>query len=104
MTVKKDDFIDQLKEKYGYTKKDGAEIIEDVFDLILDNLENGNSVSIIGFGCFDLHRRAARSCPNPAGKDMCFIPEHWVPRFRPGKVMRRAVKIYNDNVERGLAD
>ncbi len=102
MNVKRIDLIEQLAEKYGYTKKAATSIVDDFVDVILDNLSNGNTVSIYNFGCFDILERKERSCPNPQTGDKVVIPAHWIPRFYPGKKMRLVVKKWEDNQKRGL--
>lgn len=102
MNVKREDLIKQLRESYGYTKKDAVRIIKDFTDLILTNLKEGNTISLHGFGCFDMVERKARLCPNRQEGGSRLIPTHYVPRFFPGKGMRLMVKIWEDNQKRGL--
>ena len=61
MDIKRKDLIQQLVEK-GYTKKAATSIVDDFVEVILENLGNGNTVSIRNFGCFDILERKARSC------------------------------------------
>lgn len=94
MDINRQGLIDQLVERHNYTKKAAKCVVDDFADIILYNMEQGNSVSISGFGCFDLLKRAARSCPDPSTGEKCFIPAHWIPRFYPYTGMRRAVKLW----------
>ncbi len=102
MDIKRNDLIEQLVEKHGYTKKAATSIVDDFVDVVLDNLSEGNTVSIRNFGCFDILERKARSCPNPQTGEKVEIPAHWVPRFYPGNRMRLVVKMWEDNNKRGL--
>lgn len=102
MDIKRNDLIEQLVEKHGYTKKAATSIVDDFVDVVLDNLSEGNTVSIRNFGCFDILERKARSCPNPQTGEKVDIPAHWVPRFYPGNRMRLVVKMWEDNNKRGL--
>lgn len=101
MVVHKNDFIQQLVERKRYTKKSATALVEDFWDLLLENLREGNAVDFYGIGCFDIIERAARSCPNPQTGERCQIPAHWVPRFYPGASMRRTVKLWEDSEKRG---
>lgn len=103
MHIEKSDLIQQLIDRYGYTKKAATSIVNDFTGIILENLENGNTVSIRNFGCFDMLERRERSCPNPQTGEKVVIPAHWVPRFYPGNKMRLAVKLWEDNTKRRLA-
>lgn len=104
MKMKRADLVAQLVEKYHYTKKSAKQIIDDFSQVILDNLQNGDAVALRNLGTFDIVMRAERQCPNPVTGERCIIPAHYVPRFYPGDTMRTAVKIWEDNVKRGLAD
>jgi len=102
MNIKRNDLIQQLVNEYNYTKKAATRLVDDFVNIILDNLENGNTVSIRNFGCFDILERKARSCPNPQTGGRVEVPAHWIPRFYPGNGMRLAVKKWEDNHNRGL--
>lgn len=102
MDVKRTDLIQQLVEKHRYTKDSATAVVDDFTDAIIENLRNGNNVSIYGFGKFDALRREARRCPNPQTKETIDIPAHFVPRFYPGAKLRLAVKMHEDDVQRGL--
>jgi DNA-binding protein HU-beta len=101
MDIKRNDLIKQLVEKHGYTKKAATCIVDDFVAIVLENLGDGNTISIRNFGCFDILERKARSCPNPQTGEKVLIPSHWIPRFYPGKEMRLVVKIWEDNNKRG---
>lgn len=102
MNIKRNDLIEQLSREYGYTKKAASSIVDDFVTVVLDNLSEGNTVSIRNFGCFDILERKARSCPNPQTGETIEIPAHWIPRFYPGNKMRLVVKMWEDNTKRGI--
>ncbi len=86
----------------GYTKKAATSVVDEFTNLVLENLGDGNSVSIKGFGCFDLLKRKARRCPNPQTGEMVDVPAHWIPRFYPGRQMKSVVAVWEDSQDRGL--
>lgn len=100
MNVNKSDFIEQLVKRHGYTKKSATALTEDFLALVLENMEEGNTVSFYGFGRFDMLERKARSCPAPQTKVRCDIPAHYIPRFYAGKTMKRVVSLWEDNMKR----
>lgn len=104
MNVTKRDLIDQLVEEYRYTKRAAQMLVDDFTDIIVRNYENGNTVSIHGFGCFDMNLRTGRKTTNPSTGNPMDIPEHWVPKFVPGRQLRMAVKKWQDDASRGLVD
>lgn len=95
------DLIQQLVDKHGYTKKAATCIVDDFADIVIENLRNGNTVSIHDFGQFDILERKARSCPCVQTGEEVEIPAHLVPRFYPWKKMRLAVKLWEDDSKRG---
>ncbi len=102
MNINKSDLINQLKEQYGYTKTSSSEFLDDVLELIMNNLENGNTVSLHGFGSFDYVKRSAKQFRDVRTGEIREIPEHWNLKFKPGRNLNIAVKKWQDNVERGL--
>ncbi len=102
MDIIRKDLIKQLVDKHKYTKKAATSIVDDFTDIILENLRQGNSVMIKDFGCWDLLERQTRSCPNPQTGEKVVVPAHWIPRFYPSKKMRLVVKMWEDDVKRGL--
>ncbi len=99
--MKRQDLIQQLGERYGYTKKDAVQLIDDFCEIVIENLRNGNSVSIHNFGCFDVLERKEHSLVDLQGERK-IVPAHWVPRFYPGNRMRLVVKMWEDDRNRGL--
>ena len=103
MDITKKEFIQQLVDKHRYTKDSATQLVEDFWDVLNDNVLSGNSVSFYGYGCFDIIMRKERRGVNPSTGDRCIIPEHWVPRFFPGKILRRSAKLWADSDKRGLS-
>lgn len=56
----KADFISQVAQTAGLTKKDATAATDAVISTITDVLAKGDSVSFIGFGTFSTAERAAR--------------------------------------------
>jgi DNA-binding protein HU-beta len=75
----------------GLTKKQAAEAFDAIFDAITSNLENGERVSITGFGSFSVTERAARKGRNPATGQEIHIPASKNARFKAGKDLKEAV-------------
>ena len=56
------------------------------------SLKKGEKVKLVGFGVFDVARRRARSVLNPRTGAAIRIPARRVPRFTPGKDLRKIIK------------
>ena len=59
---------------------------------IVDSLRKGEKVAISGFGTFVIARRAARNGRDPRTGRSIKIPSARVPRFRPSRSLKSAVK------------
>lgn len=59
---------------------------------IVDSLRKGRKVTISGFGTFVVTRRAARNGRNPRTGSTIKIPPAKVPRFRPSRALKTAVR------------
>ncbi len=87
----KADLIDKVADKTKLTKKDSDKVIDAVVKAITSSLAKGDKVTLVGFGSFEVRKRAARKGRNPqTGKEIS-IPARKVPTFRAGKALRDAV-------------
>jgi len=74
-------------------KKDAAEAVNTVLEEITKTLSKGGEVVLTGFGTFKVNRRAAREGRNPKTGEKLQIPATNVPKFKPGKGLKDAVKL-----------
>lgn len=89
--MNKSEFIDRLAKK-GYTKKDAAEVVEDMIRTISEVLVEGETIQFYGFGTFAVRQSAEREAVDYQTKERIIIPGHKAPKFVPGKLLKRAVK------------
>lgn len=90
--VNKSEFLSELAERTGFTKKDLATVLAAEETVFTDILANGDSLKLIGFGTFEVRDRAARKGRNPQTGEDIQIPAGKVPAFKPGKALKDAVK------------
>lgn len=89
--MNKTELVNQVAEATELSKKDASKAVDAVFDTIQNALAQGDKLSLIGFGTFEVRDRAARTGRNPqTGKDIQ-IPASKVPAFKPGKALKDAV-------------
>lgn len=74
------------------TKKQSQEAVEAVFDTIAKAMSRGEEVSVSGFGVFRVTKRAARMGVNPKTGEKIHIEAANVPKFRPSKNLKDAIK------------
>ena len=89
--MNKAELIAAIAAKTGDTKK-GAEASVNAFvDVITDALIEGDKVQLVGFGSFEVRKRAARKGRNPQTKEEIKIPASKAPVFKAGKALKELV-------------
>ena len=89
--MNKAELVAAIAAKTGDTKK-GAEASVNAFvDVITDALAKGDKVQLVGFGSFEVRKRAARKGRNPRTKEEIKIPASKAPVFKPGKALKDLV-------------
>ena len=73
------------------SKKDAEAVIIATLDTITAALKEGEKVQLVGFGSFEVKKRAARIGRNPKTKESIEIPASRVPVFKPGKALKDIV-------------
>ena len=66
--MNKSEFIQAMSEKSGLTVKDATTALNATLEVIQESLQKGESVSLVGFGTFEVKERAARTGRNPQTK------------------------------------
>jgi len=87
----KAELISAVAERADLTKKDSDKAVSAVIDAITDALVEGDKVSLVGFGTFEVKDRAARKGINPRTKEPMPIPASKLPAFKAGKALKEAV-------------
>ena len=85
------DIIQQVYEKLGFSKKEEAEIVEAVFDIIKDTLAGGEVVKISGFGNFVVKEKRSRRGRNPQTGEEISITARRVLTFKSSQVLRKTI-------------
>ncbi|MBD3299786.1 MAG: DNA-binding protein [Candidatus Moranbacteria bacterium] len=91
-TLNKNDVVSEVAQKTGQSKKDTAETIEVLLNVVTDNIKNGRKVNFTGFGSFVVRKRKGRQGHNPRTGEKMEIPAVNVPKFKAGAVLKQAVK------------
>lgn len=76
----------------GGTKVQAEQTVDAVIDSIVSTLKKGEEVSIAGLGIFSVKTRAARDARNPRTGETIKVPAMKVPKFRPAKALKDAVR------------
>jgi len=89
--VNKQELVSSVAEKSGLTKKDSEKAVNAVFASIEQALAKGEKVQLVGFGTFEVRKRAARKGRNPQTGAEIKIAAAKVPAFKAGKALKDSV-------------
>ena len=87
----KADIVEKIYEKVGFSKKESAELVETVFDLIKTTLEEGDKIKIAGFGNFVVKEKSDRRGRNPQTGEEITIVARKILTFKPSQVLKSAI-------------
>ena len=89
--MNKAELITSMAEKSQLTKKDAEATLNAFIDVVTEALVKGDKVQLVGFGSFEVRKRAARKGRNPQTKEEIKIPASKAPVFKAGKALKDLV-------------
>ena len=89
--MNKSDFVSAVASTAELSKTDAGNAVDAVIEVIKKALKKGDSVSLVGFGTFEVRSRAARQGRNPKTGETINIPAAKVPGFKAGKGLKDAI-------------
>ena len=90
--MNKTELIAAVAEKTGLSKKDSDAAVNAVLNTITETLKADEKIQLVGFGSFEVKKRAARTGLNPRTKETIEIPASAVPTFKAGKALKDSVQ------------
>ena len=91
MSLTKIDIVNSIYDQLGISRKDCVDVVESIFDIIKDELDNGNAVNISGFGKWTVKAKKKRRGRNPRTGEELMIDAKRVVTFKPSAVLRNTV-------------
>lgn len=92
----KAEIVEHIYERVGFSKKEAAEVVESIFEVIKARLEKGEKVKISGFGNFVINEKRPRKGRNPQTGDEIVISGRRVLSFKPSQVLKRTINSDSD--------
>ena len=89
--MNKAELVGAIAEKTGATKKVAEETLNAFVEVVTEALMNEDKVQLVGFGSFEVRKRAARKGRNPQTKEEIKIPASKAPVFKAGKALKDLV-------------
>jgi integration host factor subunit alpha len=88
MTLTKANIVEALLAKNIFTRTESAQVIDALFELIKQSLQNGEDVLISGFGKFSVKERHQRIARNLITGEPVTLPPRKVVTFKYSDVLR----------------
>ena len=89
--MNKSELVAAIADKAGISKKDSEKALAAFIDSVTAELKKGQKVQLVGFGTFEIRKRAARTGINPQTKKTIKIAASKNPVFKAGKALKDAV-------------
>jgi DNA-binding protein HU-beta len=89
--MNKADLVKAIATKASLNQATAQKALESMLDTFKDTLKKGDKIQLIGFGSFEVAKRAARKGVNPQTKKTISIPAKKVVKFKAGKELKDMV-------------
>lgn len=85
------ELVEALADQTESTKADAERAVAGLIDIISGTLKKGDSLTLVGFGTFEVRKRAARTGRNPKTGEELNIKAAKVPAFKAGATLKATV-------------
>ncbi|GAB4280020.1 MAG: HU family DNA-binding protein [Candidatus Rifleibacteriota bacterium] len=89
--MNKADLVKTIATKANLNQATAQKALESMLETFKDTLKKGDKIQLIGFGSFEVAKRAARKGVNPQTKETINIPAKKVVKFKAGKELKELV-------------
>ena len=89
--MNKSEFVAAIAENAGLTKADAEKALKAFEEVVVKELKDGGKVQLVGFGTFEVVKRAAREGRNPQTGKAMKIKASKAPKFKAGKALKDAL-------------
>lgn len=90
--MNKTELIAAVAKSADLSKKDAEAAVNATIAAVTKALKKGDKVQLVGFGTFEVRKRAAKQARNPQTGAVIKVPATKVPAFKAGKALKDAVK------------
>ena len=89
--MNKVELVAEIAKNAGLSQKDAAAALKAFTDAVQAELKKGGKVQLVGFGTFEVGKRAGRQGINPKTKEVIEIKSSNSPKFKAGKAFKDAL-------------
>lgn len=90
--MNKSEFIAAIAAKADLKKSDAEAFYNSFVDVVVETLQSGDKIQLIGFGNFEVKERAAKEGINPSTREKIQIAACKAPSFKAGKAFKELIK------------
>tara|TARA_B100000131_G_scaffold311762_1_gene344997 strand:- start:368 stop:664 length:297 start_codon:yes stop_codon:yes gene_type:complete len=94
INLTKKEIVNSIYMQIGFSKNISETLLEDIFELILNNLIEHKKLKIAKFGTFELRKKKQRIGRNPKTKESKIISARNVILFKPSKEFKKYINQY----------
>ncbi|MBR0163295.1 MAG: HU family DNA-binding protein [Lachnospiraceae bacterium] len=89
--MNKAELIEAMAKSNKLSKRENEEVVNAFVDVVTKELKKGGKVQLVGFGTFEVGKRAARTGRNPQTGEEIKIKASKAPKFKAGKALKDSV-------------
>ena len=89
--MNKAELVAAIAAKTELSKKDSEKALKAFIDVVAEELKKGEKVQLVGFGTFEVAKRAAREGRNPRTGETMTIAASKAPKFKAGKALKDSI-------------
>jgi integration host factor subunit alpha len=85
------DIYKRINKKIGFSKNLSNKIVDEFFNILINELSNLKKIKLASFGTFDVLNKSKRLGRNPKTKKEAIIRERKIVRFKASKILKNKV-------------
>lgn len=86
------EFLSELSQRLGYSNKDTTRMVASLLSVMTQELQDGKTIAIQGFGTFEVKKKLERISINPATQQRMLIPPKLVLTYKPSIALKEKFK------------
>ena len=86
------EFISELSRRLSYNNKETTQLVSSVLGIMTQELQEGKTIAIQGFGTFEVKKKMERISVNPSTQQRMLIPPKLVLNYKPSIALKEKFK------------
>lgn len=86
------EFISELSRRLSYNNKETTQLVSSVLGIMTQELQEGKTIAIQGFGTFEVKKKMERISVNPSTQQRMLIPPKLVLTYKPSITLKEKFK------------